>query len=263
VVGVGIAAIGPLDVATGTILEPPNVGPDIRDVAIVDPIRRRLDLPTFIERDTNVAALAERWIGAARGVPDFLYLTVSTGIGGSVVSGGRLMTGATGVAGELGHMPVDLDGPMCGCGHRGHLEAISSGSGIARAASEVAAGRPGMLRSIAAEIAPASLSAIHVARAEAAGDPDASAIMERARDAFAAAMVGFVDVFNPSLIVVGGSVARAQGDRLLDPARRAVSRHSFRRAAEAVSIVPAALGDDVSLIGCVPLVAAGLKGSPP
>ena len=94
-----------------------------------------------MERDTNVAALAERAFGSARGEDDFLYLTVSTGIGGAIVAGGRLFRGPDGLAGELGHVLVELDGPPCGCGARGHLEAVSSGSGIAAQARErVAAG---------------------------------------------------------------------------------------------------------------------------
>jgi len=254
--GVGIAAPGPVDPRRGRLVEPPNIGPGFRDVPFADAIADALRLPAVLERDTNVAALAEQAFGAARGATDFLYLTVSTGIGGAIVARGMLYGGADGVAGELGHVTLDLDGPLCGCGGRGHLEAISSGSGIARLAlAGVESGRAAGLAALAARIAPRRLEARDVAEAEEAGDADAAALMERARSAFAAATVGFVNVFNPELIVVGGSLARGQGERWLGPARAAVATTAFRMPRERVRIVPAALGDDVGLVGAQPLFA--------
>ncbi|HSL34068.1 MAG TPA: ROK family protein [Candidatus Limnocylindrales bacterium] len=254
IVGVGISAPGPLDRSTGTLIEPPNLGPTFHDVRLAEPIGRALALPAVLERDTNVAALAEWRFGVARGAGDFLYLTVSTGIGGGIVAGGRLLTGADGVAGELGHLLVELDGPPCGCGGRGHLEAIASGTGIARAAAAAIAGgsAPG-LAALARELG-RGLDARDVALAEEEGDATAAAILDRARVAFAEACVALVDVFNPELIVVGGSIARNQGDRWLGPARERVARTSFRIPRERVAIVPAALGDDVGLVGAVAIV---------
>jgi glucokinase len=258
-VGLGISAVGPLDPRSGVLIEPPNLDERFRDVPLAKPLEEALQLPAFMERDTHVAALAEGAFGAARGIDDFIYLTVSTGIGGAVVTGGRLMTGPDGVAGELGHLPVEMDGPPCGCGARGHLEAISSGTGIARAAAEaVEAGAAGELATIATRIAPDRLAAVHVAVAEETGDAAAAAIMDRARRAFAAAIVGMVDVFNPERIIVGGGIALNQGDRWLDPARDAIARTAFRIPARRVLLVPAACGEDVSLVGAAPLVAAGL-----
>jgi glucokinase len=257
----GISALGPLDPATGHLRQPPNLPPTFADVPLSGPLGEALGLPTAIDRDTHVAALGERAFGAARGAVDFLYLTVSTGIGGAIVDDGRLVTGRLGVGGELGHLPLDMDGPPCGCGARGHLEAIASGSAIARAASEaIEAGRAPGLRALRDRLAPEALTARDVAAAEDAGDPVALEIMNRARAAFAAAVVGLVDIFAPELIVVGGSVARAQGDRLLGPARTAVRELAFPMAARRVRIVEAKLGDDVGLVGAVPLVAARLGG---
>jgi len=168
-----------------------------------------------------------------------LYLTVSTGVGGGVVIGGRLMRGPDQLAGELGHLTIDLDGPQCGCGARGHLEAISSGTGIARAAYDRGLG---------------DISAAQVAALEDAGNETAAQIMDYARSAFAAALVSIVDIFNPSRIVVGGGIAIGQGERLLGPAREAVEQLAFRRQAARVEVVPAQLGDDVGLIGALSLV---------
>ena len=261
IAGVGISSAGPVDPHRGWILDPPNLGPTFRDLPIADDVSAALSLPAFLDRDTQLAALGEGAFGAAVGVRDFIYLTVSTGIGGAVVSDGRLLRGPDGTAGELGHVLIDrLVGPPCGCGVRGHLEAISSGSGIARTARTVAAaGESELLAELVAGEGPA-FGALHVAAAEDAGDPVASAIMADARDAFAQACVTFADLFDPDLIVVGGSLAVGQGDRLLGPAREAVATQAFSAPAHRARIVPAALGDDVSLIGAAVLVAERLAG---
>jgi glucokinase len=257
--GVGLSAPGPVDPRAGTLVEPPNIGPGFVDVPFAGPIGAALGLPAALERDTNVAALAELSFGAARGCRDFLYLTVSTGFGGAIVIGGRLHGGPDGVAGELGHLTVDLDGPPCGCGGRGHIEAICSGSGIARLATEAAlAGRSTTLAARLAARVPDPLEGRDVAEAADAGDAEATAILERARAAFAALVVGLVNALAPERIVVGGGLAEGQGERLLGPAREAVRTTAFRIPRERVRIVAAALGDDVGLVGAVPLL--GLRG---
>jgi glucokinase len=237
-VGVAVAALGPLDLAAGTLERESTLLPGSEPLAITGPVAGATGLPVVLERDTVVATLGEAAYGAARGVADFLYLTVSTGIGAAVVSGGRVLTGAHGLAGEVGHLPVDLAGPVCGCGLTGCLEVLAAGSGIA-----AAGGR----------------DAREVAAAAEAGEPAAAAVLRRARAAFAAALVGLVNAFDPALVVVGGSVARGQGDLLLGPARDAVRRHAYGRAARSVPIVPAALGDDAGLAGGAALAAARLE----
>lgn len=239
-VAIGMSAPGPLDPQAGTLIDPPNLDRSLWGFPLAARIGAELDLPVALERDTHVAALAEGRFGAARGLSDYVYLTVSTGIGGAVVSGGRLMRGPDGVAGELGHMTVDIDGPPCGCGARGHLEALASGSAIARAMG----------------VDEASL----VAASADAGVQAAVEIMERARQAFAAAAVSIADIFNPQRIIVGGGVAIGQGDRLLEQAREQIRKHAFRRQAERVEVVPAELGDDVGLIGAVALVELAALG---
>jgi glucokinase len=264
-VAIGISAPGPLDPWRGVIIDPPNMGPTFRNVPLAPRLGDALGMPWSLERDTNVALLGEHTFGAGRGSADVVYLTVSTGIGGGVISDGRLLRGPDGVAGELGHMTVDMDGPECGCGARGHLERLASGSGIAKAARDaMAAGADGRgLAAIAAAIAPLPIEAVHVAEAEAAGDPVAAAILERARRAFAAAVVSIVDIFDPDRVIVGGGIALAWGDRLLGPARDAVAASAFRVQARRARIVLAELGDDVGLIGTLPLVASALPRAVP
>jgi glucokinase len=252
VAAIGISSMGPVDPARGLVVDPPNV-PSLRDAPLAGEMSERLGWPAFLDRDTNVAALAEQWLGAARDCPDFLYVTVSTGLGAAVMTKGRLMHGPDGTAGELGHMTLILeDGPPCGCGGRGHLEGIASGSGLAaQAAAEVAAGRSDFL---ARRLADGPPSARDVVEGEGAGDEACVRLMNRARRAFALACVGWVDAFNPALIVVGGTLAERQGERWLEPAREAVRSQAFRTPAARVKIVPAQLGEDVGLVGTWPLV---------
>jgi glucokinase len=234
------------------------MGPDFIDVPIAAELGTRLGLPAFLERDTNVAALGEMAFGAARDCPDFIYLTVSTGVGGAIVSEGRIFHGPDGTAGELGHTPVSMDG-VCGCGAVGHLEAFIGGNAMARTAREaVDEGTSPFLAARAAAKGIAAIEARDVAEGEDAGDEACRLIMERGRRAFAVACVGFVDALNPSRIVVGGAISDAQGERLLGPARAEVAATAFRTPRSRVQIVHAELGADVGLAGGHPLVIARL-----
>ncbi|HJW22379.1 MAG TPA: ROK family protein [Candidatus Limnocylindrales bacterium] len=260
VVGIGISSPGPVDPERGIVVEPPNLGPSFRNVLLAQDVSRSQGLPAFLERDTNVAALAEHAFGAARGVDDFLYITVSTGVGGAIVSGGRILHGPDGLAGELGHVPVAMSGPRCGCGGIGHVEAFASGTALARdARALVASDGSTFLVERARRIGgPNELSAKDVAEGALAGDRACVELMERARRALAVACVGYVNAFNPHRIVIGGSIAEAEGDRLLGPIRDAIAREAFEVIARHVRVVPAALGADVSLAGAFPLVMSRL-----
>jgi len=246
----GISAPGPLDPFGGVILTPPNLDRSLWDFPFAKIVGDAVGLPAVMERDTQVAVIAEGQFGAARGLSDYIYMTVSTGIGGGVVTDGRLLRGADGLAGELGHLVVDMNGPLCGCGMPGHLEALASGTGIANRAREAGL----------ANADGTGLDAKGVAALEEQGDPVAERIMEDARHAFAAAVVTIADVFNPSRLVVGGGIAIAQGDRLFDPAREALRSSGYRYQAERLEIVPAELGDDVGLVGALALVSLARVG---
>lgn len=256
-VAVGISSMGPVDPWRGLVVDPPNVVA-LRNAPLAGEIEARVGLPAYLERDTNVAALAEQWLGAARGCRDFMYVTVSTGLGGSIYRDGSLMLGPDGTAGEVGHVCLIPDGgPRCGCGGTGHLEAISSGSGLAnQARDELAAGRSPFL-AIRAKAAP--LTGRDVAEGELADDAVCTRLMEQARRAFAIACVGWVNAFNPERIVVGGTVADRQGERWLEPARAAVAGTAFHSPARRVRIVRSELGNDVGLAGAWPLVEERLE----
>jgi len=264
IAGVGVSSPGPVDPRTGVVVEPPNLGPRFRDIPLARELSDALGLPAFLDRDTNVAALGERAFGAAQGEDDFIYLTVSTGVGGAIVTGGELLHGPDGLAGELGHVPVSFDGPRCGCGGIGHVEAYASGAGLAKLArAAVDRGESPFLEARAREIGAEQLSAVDVSAGEHAGDPACTELMTRARRAVAVGCVGYVNAFNPHRIVIGGSIAEAEGERLLGLIRRTIREEGFKSLARHVTVVPAGLGGDVSLAGAQPLVMSRLQGVAP
>jgi glucokinase len=262
IAGIGLSSPGPVDPVRGVVVEPPNLGPEFRDVALAKALGDAEGLPAFLDRDTNVAALGEQAFGAAKGFDDFIYLTVSTGVGGAIVAGGEILHGPDGFAGELGHVVVEMDGPRCGCGGIGHVEAIAAGVSLAREARAlVEADRSPYLAEQARALGgPDELSAKEVAEGALAGDAACLALMARARRALAAACIGYVNAFNPHRIVIGGAIAEAEGERLLEPIRDAIASEAFKVVGSKVSVVPAALGGDVSLAGAQPLVMRALAG---
>lgn len=240
----GIGLPGPVDPAAGVVISPGNL-PGFRNVPLNRILTRATGIPSFLHHDAHLAALGEHRRGAARGASEMIYVTVSTGIGAGILLGGELYAGAHGIAGEVGHIVLQRDGPPCTCGQRGDLESIASGTGIARAARELAPGAPGSaLRGVEYP------TAEDVVRAARAGDELATAILENAGIYLGIAMGTLVNLFNPQLIVLGGSVIKA-GTFLLKPMRRSMSASSWKAARRGLRIVRPALGDDVGLIGAV------------
>ena len=244
---VGVAAPGPIDARSGIVTTPPNL-PGWKDMPLRQLIQDELGLPTALENDANAAALAEHRFGAGRGTKHMIYVTASTGIGGGFILNGELYNGATGGAGEIGHMTILPQGPHCGCGNRGCLEALASGRAIAREARErVKCGVPTLIADLA-EGDLERISAKLVAQAAAQGDMEAQEILDEAMTYLGVGMANLVNLFNPELIVIGGGLTK-MGARLFDPVRRIIDRRAFRTAAQVVKIVPAQLGDDVGVLG--------------
>ena len=244
---VGISTPGPCDPERGVVTTPPNL-PGWRDVPLARLVGGRLGLPAWIENDANAAALAEHRLGAGRGSRHMILVTVGTGIGGGLVLDGRLYRGASGGAGEVGHMQLAPQGRRCGCGRRGCLEALASGSALeANAAAIIRAEPAGLLAQIARREG-GDPDARVLALAAEAGDAAAAAAIERAGRYLGAGLTNLVDVFNPQVIVIGGSL-RKLGERYLGPARAVVAREAFAQHAADVRIVEAALGDDAPAIG--------------
>ncbi len=252
---IGIGCPGPLDQETGIVLDAPNLM--WKDVSLAAPMAEATGRPVYVENDANVAALAENRLGAGRGTSNMMYITVSTGIGSGLILGGRLYVGASGGAGELGHVTMLADGPLCGCGNRGCLESLASGTAIARRAREIAArpGGEGILRAAGGDMR--AIDASLVASAATAGDAEAAAIMRAAFEYLGIAVANVVNLLNLDMVVIGGGVARV-GDMLFDTVRRLVRLRSFACMARDVTIVPASLGADAGALGAACYAAEAL-----
>jgi glucokinase len=244
---IGVAAPGPIDAASGTVTAPPNL-PGWHDVPLARLIQSRISLPTYLENDAAAAALAEFTFGAGRGCQHMIYVTASTGIGGGYVLNGRLYQGAVGAAGEIGHMTLLPNGPLCGCGNRGCLEALASGTAIARDARErVSRGVPTLI----AELVNGDLTKISakvVAQAADDGDIEAQEILQEALGYLGVGVANLVNLFNPEIIVIGGGLTN-MGERLFETVRRVIDRRAFPISAHTVRVRPAQLGSDVGLLG--------------
>ena len=256
VAAVGIGAPGPLDIEAGVVVAPPNL-PGWDHVPLKQLIEDGLGITTFLENDANAAALGEHRFGAGRGTRHMIYVTASTGIGGGLILNGKLYHGADGMAGEIGHTTTMPYGPHCNCGNRGCLEALASGTAIAREARErVARGVPTLI----ADLAGGDLERITakvVAQAAGQGDMEAQLILTKAMDYLGIGMASLVNLFNPELIVIGGGLTNI-GEGLFGPVRRAIVRHAFRTPAETVRVVRAELGDKVGVLGAVATALAQL-----
>jgi glucokinase len=249
--GAGVGAPGPVDVEAGLVVSPPNL-PGWRDVALGQLLGRSLGLTVALQNDANVAGLAEYRFGAGRGCSPLVYLTVSTGIGGAVLLDGKLLSGVRGGAGEVGHIVLLPDGPLCGCGNRGCLEALASGTAVARRAREaVRQSAPSRLTERFAS-RPSRITAAVVADFAQAGDAESQRILSEAMEHLGRGVAGVVSLLNPERVVIGGGLS-ALGPALFEPVRRAVARLANGLASSSVSVVPAELGPHSGVIGAAAL----------
>ena len=253
---VGICSPGPCDIDAGVISSAPNL-PGWRDVPICRYLEERLGVTTRLENDAYAAALGELVYGAGRGCRHLIYMTVSTGIGGGLIIDGRLYRGATGVAGELGHTTIEPDGPLCGCGNRGCLEALASGTAIAARGKElVAQGGSALLARLAQE--QGELTAETVSRAADQGDIACQGIIQRAGYYLGIGLASYVNIFNPEVIIIGGGLTKA-GELLLAPARAEMAARAMPEALRAVQLKMAELGDYAGVMGMVALLRDGRR----
>jgi glucokinase len=230
----------------------------IANVPIRDLMRERLKTQVFIDNDANLAALAEHRFGAARGARDALLLTIGTGIGGGVIIDGDLYRGATGAAGELGHVVVDLNGPRCqgNCPNRGCVEALASGTAIAREGLLAAERAPdsALGRSLAAG---ETIDGRAVTDAAVAGDEVARAVVTEAGRYLGVALASLANAFEPEVIVIGGGVS-AVGDVLLEPARAELVSRALEPM-NRIPVVPAELGPEAGMIGAAAMALIELE----
>jgi glucokinase len=205
--GIGIGVPGIIDMKTGMLRESPNL-PGWAGTPVQAEIERLLGTRVILENDANVAALGEKWLGAARDVDDMAMLTLGTGVGGGIVLKGRIWRGMTGMAGEFGHMTVEPDGPPCGCGNRGCVEQYASATAVVRMAKEaIASGRaPGLAKAASSD---PEFNAKAIYNLSIQGDEEARKIFGRVGRALGICIANLVNAFNLNMYVVGGGVSSA------------------------------------------------------
>jgi glucokinase len=254
VVGIGIAAAGMVDPTSGVVRYAPNLA--WREAQLTSYASQALGIPAVADNDNTAAAYAELQLGAARGHSEVLFVGVGTGIGGGIITGGKLLHGAHGFAAEIGHIIVEPDGYECGCGNRGCFETVASGTAILRA------GRSAVRRHNYSGLAkmaggdPGAVTGEMVTEAARQGDPAARGILVEVGHRLGEGIAGLVNVLDPEIVLVGGGASRA-GDLLLEPARKALRMtvEAYDRRPE-VPVVAAELGDDAGAIGAA-LLALG------
>jgi len=246
--GVGIGSPGPLDRATGTVINTPNLG--WRNFPLRDLIANAVQLPATLDNDANCATYGEWWLGAGRNVDTLVGLTLGTGIGGGIVLNGEIFHGVSDAAGEIGHMTIEANGRRCNCGNYGCLEAYASGPAIAlRAVEGIQAGAESLLPALVNGRLE-DLTAATVYEGVVLGDPYANDVMRETAKLLGAGIASIINVLNPAMVVIAGGVTRA-GEHLFAPLRAEVRRRSFKSAQEACQIVSAQLPGTAGLIGAI------------
>lgn len=256
VAAMGVAVAGPVNPYSGVVYVAPNI-PGWVNLPLQQPLQDRFQVPVAIGNDANLAALGEWKFGAGRGFSSLLYVTVSTGIGAGVILDNKPVLGWQGLAGELGHITIEPDGLVCGCGQRGHLETIASGPAIARwVEAQIQQGVPSSLKQ------QIPLTAKKVAIAANAGDALAIAAFERAGTYLGRAFADFLHIYNPQVIILGGGVSQS-GDLLLKPLKASLQKHVMSdHYLDHFVICTASLGDEVGLMGALALAHESLVSTP-
>jgi glucokinase-like ROK family protein len=262
--GVGVGVPGPVSQGAGALVAPP-IMPGWSHFPIRDMLGAALGAPVMVDNDVNIMALGELHAGTARSVRDLLFVKVGTGIGCGIVVGGEVYRGVTGSAGDIGHIQVEENGPVCTCGNTGCLEACFSGAALAREAEAAArSGRSARLADRLAELAavsqadPARPAAVLTARdvgvAAAAGDPVAIQLVREGGHRLGQVLASLVSFFNPALLVIGGGVAAGLGHPLLAEIRSVVYRRSLPLATGNLPIVLSELGGTAGVVGAARFV---------
>jgi glucokinase len=247
--GVCLAVPGTVSTVENKIIDAPNLHA-IEGIPLKDELEERTDLMTTVENDANAAAWGEYRFGAGSEVSHLIFITLGTGVGGGVISHGVLLRGAQGAGGEMGHITIQATGPRCGCGNHGCLEALASGTAIARRAREVASEKPNSaLGRLAVERAVLGEDVAELARQ---GDEAAISVLHETGVWLGIGLAGFVNIFNPEVIAIGGGAARA-GDLILDAARHEVHLRAMSPSRDLVEIKEATLGAESGVLGAAAL----------
>ena len=251
--GVGLSLASPVEPGTGVMYNPPNLGSEWHLFTPIPMLQERLSLPVYAENDATLGALGEHAFGAGRGCDNMVYMTVSTGIGGGIIIGGNLYTGTNGFGGEIGHMTIDQNGPLDNCGNVGCLEALASGTALARMAQErIEAGE----RSVMLAFAGGDIKAVDariVVQAAQQDDALAQSLMQEVGRSLASGIITLMHIFDPQLIVIGGGLGQNL-DMFMPTIESEVKSRAMAHFQGEVPVAKSQLGDDVSLLGAATLV---------
>ena len=248
---VGVGSPGPLDMKKGVIIESPNL--TWKEAPLKKELKRLLNKLVYVDNDANVGLLGEYAFGAARGAKEVVGFFVGTGIGGGVIVNGKLLHGFNENAGELGHIILNPEGPRCGCGNNGCLEAFSSRTAMERdIRAAIAAGAPSMVLE-GVEKPEATIRSGRLLEAYLAGDAAVVPAINRSAEYLGYAIASILNIFNPEVVVIGGGVVEALGDLYVDRAREVAVNNCFKIASRNVRIVAAALKDDSAVLGAAVL----------
>jgi glucokinase len=245
--GIGMGAPGPVQMATGLVYEAVNLG--WKNYPLKDLLEVETSLPAVIDNDANIAAIGEMWKGAGEGAKDLICVTLGTGVGGGIIANGEIVHGVNGAGGEIGHITsIPEGGAPCNCGKTGCLETIASATGIVRITKEKLASTEtaSVLRQIYEETG--KITAKDVFDAAKANDALALEIIDYVTFHLGLALANLANGLNPEKIVIGGGVSKA-GNMLAEKVRHYVKRFTFPRVAEGVHITIAMLGNDAGVIG--------------
>jgi len=241
--GISTTAPGSIDINEGIVILAPNIS-GWENIHLREILAEEFSCKVYVNNDARLAALGEWKYGAGVGHKDLLYFTISTGIGGGAIVNSKLVEGCLGIATELGHITLVDDGPLCGCGHYGHLEAFSSGTGIELFIEKAV--RDGVKTSLKG-----SPSSKTIAKAALQGDKLAISAFNRAAYYLGRGVANYLHIFNPSCIIFGGGVSQA-GELLFKPFKQSLQKHVLSdRYTSNLEIKMAALGDDAGLIGAL------------
>lgn len=264
VLAVGVGAPAPVDPQTGFVFQATNV-PVLNDFPLGQRLGAALGRPVFVDNDVNVGTVGEYALGAGRGTSNMVGIFVGTGVGGGVIVNGRLYHGLRNSAGEVGHMVVGFKGrpdePLCGCGQPGCLEAYASRTAIERDIRDaIAAGRETLMVQLLEQSGKERITSGLLAQALERGDPLLIEIMDRVTTYLTLLVVSIVNFFDPEMVVFGGGVTAALGERLLEPIRRDALRWCLQQKdTDKVRIVAAELGDYAGVLGAATIARSHLN----
>lgn len=251
ILSIGMGSPGVIDTVNGVIKNSPNI-PDWNNIEIVNILTKEFGVPSAIDNDVRVTAMGEYYFGAGKGFKNILCIAIGTGIGGGIILEGKLMRGPTFSMGEIGHITLNKNGALCGCGNYGCMEALGSSTAIIREAKKaIDNGESEILKTMIEN--GNELNTYLICKSAEKGDKKSHQIVTEAGEWIGIGLSGVVNLINPEIIIIGGGVSLA-GDIIFNPIREEIKKRSLKIPGEFVKVVPALLGDSAGMVGASALI---------